>query len=103
MYRYRGSTVIGTATVTSSDEKEAEATRLWHMRLGHAGGKSLKNLSDQGLLKGVKACNLEFCEHCVKGKHTRVKFGTSIHNTKGCLGSFQNTFIGWEALFCNLC
>ncbi|XP_019240442.1 PREDICTED: uncharacterized protein LOC109220424 [Nicotiana attenuata] len=85
MYRYRGSTVIGTTIVTSSDEKEAESTRLWHMRLGHAGGKSLKTLSDQGLLKGVKTCNLEFCEHCVKGKQTRVKFGTAIYNTKGIL------------------
>ena len=28
---------------------------------------------------------MEFCEHCVKGKQTRVKFGTAIHNTKGIL------------------
>ena len=60
-------------------------TKLWHRRLRHAGGKSLKTLSDQGLLKGVKTCNLEFCEHCIKGKQTRVKFGTTIHNTKGIL------------------
>ena len=86
MYHYQGSTVIGTAATTSNDEKEAEMTKLWHMRLGHAGGKSLKTLSDQGLLKGVKTCNLEFCEHCIKGKQTRVKFGTAIHNTKGILG-----------------
>ncbi|XP_069152971.1 uncharacterized mitochondrial protein AtMg00300-like [Solanum lycopersicum] len=85
MYHYQGSTVIGTAATTSNDEKEAEMTKLWHMRLGHAGGKSLKTLSDQGLLKGVKTCNLEFCEHCIKGKQTRVKFGTAIHNTKGIL------------------
>ena len=85
MYHYQGSTVIGTATTTSNDEKEAERTKLWHMRVRHAGGKSLKNLSDQGLLKGVKTCNLEFCEHCIKGKQTRVKFGTVIHNTKGIL------------------
>nr|XP_016452294.1 PREDICTED: uncharacterized protein LOC107776867 [Nicotiana tabacum] len=45
MYHYHGSTVIGTATVTSSDDKEAEATKLWHMRLGHARGKFLKILS----------------------------------------------------------
>ena len=60
-------------------------TKLWHMHLGHAGEKSLKNLSNQGLLKGVKTCDLEFCEHCIKGKQTRVKFGTTIQNTKGIL------------------
>ena len=73
------------AIVASVDDKEAEVTRLWHMRLGHAGDKSLKTLSDQGLLKGVIPCKLEFCEHCVKGKQTIVKFGTAIHNTKGIL------------------
>ena len=85
-------------------------TKLWHMRLGHAGGKSLKTLSDQGFLKGVKTCNLEFCEHCIQGKQTTVKFGIGIHNTKGILitfirylGCFQNTFIRREALFCNFC
>ncbi|CAL9031518.1 unnamed protein product [Prunus brigantina] len=30
-------------------------------------------------------CKLEFCEHCVLGKQTRVKFGTAIHHTKGIL------------------
>ncbi|XP_015068647.1 uncharacterized protein LOC107013185 [Solanum pennellii] len=85
MYHYQGSTIIGTVTTTSNDEKEAEMTKLSRMRLGHAGGKSLKTLSDQGLLKGVKTCNLEFCEHCIKGKKTRVIFGTTIHNTKDIL------------------
>uniref|UniRef100_A0A3Q7GJ81 Reverse transcriptase Ty1/copia-type domain-containing protein n=1 Tax=Solanum lycopersicum TaxID=4081 RepID=A0A3Q7GJ81_SOLLC len=53
MYHSQGSTVIGTAATTSNDEKGTEMTKLWCMRLGHAGGKSLKTLSDQGLLKGV--------------------------------------------------
>uniref|UniRef100_A0A3Q7IGU6 Uncharacterized protein n=1 Tax=Solanum lycopersicum TaxID=4081 RepID=A0A3Q7IGU6_SOLLC len=78
-----GSTFIGIVTTTSNDEKEAEMTKLWHMCLGHAGEKSLKILSNQGLLKGVKTCDLEFCEHCFKGNQTTVKFGTSIHNSKG--------------------
>jgi len=37
------------------------------------------------LLKGTKACKLEFCEHCVLGKQRKVKFGTAIHNTKGIM------------------
>ena len=86
LYYYQCGIVTGVAaTVASVDDKEIEATRLWHMRLGHAGDKSLKTLSDQRLLKGVIPCKLEFCEHCVKGKQIRVKFGTSIHNTKGIL------------------
>ena len=52
-YHYHGSTVIGTAAVTSSSEKDAEATRLWHMRFWHAGGKFLKTLASQRLLKWI--------------------------------------------------
>ncbi|KAG6407711.1 hypothetical protein SASPL_130708 [Salvia splendens] len=37
LYYYQGSTVVGTvATTTSSNKKDAEATKLWHLRLGHA-------------------------------------------------------------------
>ena len=86
VYYFLRSTIIGTAAVAAStDDQGAEATRLWHMRLGHAGEKSLKLLMDQGLLKGARACKLEFCEHCIKGKKTRVKFGTAIHDTEGIL------------------
>lgn len=42
----------------------------------------MKTLLDQGLLKGVKSGYLDFYEHCVKGKKTRVKFRIVIHNTK---------------------
>ncbi|BBG99268.1 transposable element gene [Prunus dulcis] len=81
-----GSTVIGGAAVTeAADADSTDTTRLWHMRLGHAGEKALQGLVKQGLLKGAKACKLEFCEHCVLGKQTRVKFGTAIHHTKGIL------------------
>ena len=47
--------------------------------------KSLCFLAKQRLLKGTKACKIEFCEHCVLGKQQRVKFGIAIHNTKGIL------------------
>ncbi|CAL8990667.1 unnamed protein product, partial [Prunus brigantina] len=81
-----GSTVTGGAAVTeAADADSTDTTRLWHMRLGHAGEKALQGLVKQGLLKGAKACKLEFCEHCVLGKQTRVKFGTAIHHTKDIL------------------
>ena len=85
LYYYQGNAVVGVAAVASSDDRELKVTRLWHMRLGHAGEKSLNLLMNQGLLKGASVCKLDFCEHCVKGKQTRVKFGTAIHDTKGIL------------------
>ena len=63
------------ATTTSSIKKDIEATKLWHMRLGHVGELFLQILSKQGLLKGMKTCRLDFCEHCVMGKQGRVRFG----------------------------
>ena len=85
LYLYQGSTAVGTAAAVSEADKVAEMSRLWHMRLGHAGEKSLQTLAMQGLLKGVKTCKLDFCEQCVLGKQKRVKFGTAIHNTEGIL------------------
>ncbi|KAE8725113.1 hypothetical protein F3Y22_tig00009009pilonHSYRG00067 [Hibiscus syriacus] len=82
LYYYQGSTIIGAVAVASGGD-DLDATQLWHMRLGHAGEKSLQILAKKGLLKGAKACKLNFCEHCVLGKQKRVKFGTTIHNTKG--------------------
>ena len=85
LYLYQGSTAVGTAAAVSEVDKVAEMSRLWHMRLGHAGEKYLQTLAKQGLLKGAKTCKLDFCEQCVLGKQKRVKFGTAIHNTEGIL------------------
>ena len=85
LHHYQGSTAMGTAATVSEADKVAEMSRLWHMRLGHAGEKYLQTLAMQGLLKGAKTCKLEFCEPCVLGKQKRVKFGTAIHNTEGIL------------------
>ncbi|KAG6389166.1 hypothetical protein SASPL_150625 [Salvia splendens] len=73
LYYYQGSTVVGTVATTTSSKKDAEATKLWHLRLGHA----------------------EFCEHCVMGKQRRVKFGTAIHNTKGILDYVHSDVRVW--------
>ena len=85
LYLYQGKTTMDTVAAVSEADKVAEMSMLWHMRLGHAGEKSLQTLATQGLLKGAKICKLEFCEQCVLGKQTRVKFGTAIHNTEGIL------------------
>ena len=85
LYLYQGSTVAGITTAVPEADKVAEMSRLCHMRLGHAGEKSLQTLAMQGLLKDAKTCKLDFCEQCVLGKQKRVKFGTAIHNTEGIL------------------
>ena len=85
LYLYQGSTAVGTAAAVSEANKVAEMSRLWHMRLGHAGEKSLQTLAMQGLLKCAKTCKLDFGEECVLGKQKRVKFGTAIHKTEGIL------------------
>ena len=79
MYFFQGCAVMGMASMLT---EENDSTRLWNMRLGHAGEKVLMVLSKQGLLEGAKSCKLEFCEHCVLRKQTWVKFGTTIHCTK---------------------
>ena len=45
----------------------------------------MQTLTKQDVLKGAKTCKLKFCEHCVLRNKTKVKFGTTIHRTKGIL------------------
>ena len=68
LYLYQGSTAVGTTAAVSEADKVAEMSKLWHMRLGHAGEKSLQTLAMQGLLKCAKTCKLDFCEQCVLRK-----------------------------------
>ena len=42
-------------------------------------------LHKRNLLKGVKACKLDFCKYCVYGKQHRVNFKTDSHTSKGVL------------------
>ena len=108
LYFLDGYTVIGRAADSSSSDDEASDTsRLWHMRLGHVGEKTLQGLVKQGLLKGAKTGKLDFCKHCVMGKQTRVKFGTAIHRTKATLdyvhtdvwGPSKNASLGGKHYF----
>ena len=67
----------------------------------------MKALAKKGLLKGAKTCKLEFCEHCIFNKKTKVKSGTTIHRTKGVLdyvhtdvcGPLKNTSIKGKYYF----
>jgi hypothetical protein len=85
LYYLRGSTISGSAApVIPRDVSDCDASNLWHMRLGHMSEKSLAELSKRGLLEGYSE-NLKFCEHCIFGKHKRVKFNTSTHTTEKIL------------------
>jgi hypothetical protein len=45
----------------------------------------MSKLSRRGLLGSRKTCILRFCEHCVFGKQTRLRFSRSVHTTRGIL------------------
>jgi hypothetical protein len=49
-------------------------TTLWHHRLGHMSEKGMQILHKRNLFLDLKQIDLDFCEHCVYGKHKRVKF-----------------------------
>ena len=53
------------------------------MLLGHTSEIGMSILSKHGLLGDDKIGKLDFCEHYIYGKQTRVKFSTAIHRTKG--------------------
>ena len=90
-------TLIGTSItslVATVVNKENERAKLWHLRLGHVSERGLNKLSKQGLLRNDKLGTLEFCENCIFGKSNRVKFGNTIHKTKGILDYIQSDLWG---------
>jgi hypothetical protein len=83
LYFLDKSTVTGRVVISKSfKDDEADNSRLWHVRLRHAGEKALRGLVKKGLLKGAKTRKYGFYEHHILGKQTRVKFGTVVHNIK---------------------
>ncbi|KAL5583565.1 hypothetical protein UlMin_016007 [Ulmus minor] len=93
LYFLQGSTVIGTvATVVDSGNNPSVS--LWHKRLGHVSERGLIELKKQGLFGSVKLGGLDFCEHCVLGKATRVKFSKSSNTTKETLGYVHSDLWG---------
>ncbi|KAM1559758.1 hypothetical protein ACFX1X_003072 [Malus domestica] len=87
LYMLRGNTlengVVMVADEVQSDKSDLSA--LWNMRLGHVGEKTLQGLIKQGCLKGAKVGKIEFCKHCILGKQTKVKFGSTVNQMKGIL------------------
>ncbi|TXG70734.1 hypothetical protein EZV62_005669 [Acer yangbiense] len=53
------------AVSSNSDDEASDTSRLWHMRLGHVGEKTLQGLVKQGRLKGAKTEALMYASHIV--------------------------------------
>jgi len=82
IYRILGSTVVSRVAYVESND---DATKLWHLRLGHLNEHKMTELHKRGLLKGVQSCKLDLCDYYVLRKQTRVLFKVAEHTTKGIL------------------
>lgn len=94
LYVLQGTTVSGGAAVSTTSMSDSEVTKLWHMRLGHMSERGLTILSKRGLLCGQRTSNVDFCEHCIFGKHKRTSFGKGVHRTKGTLDYIHSDLWG---------
>jgi hypothetical protein len=74
--------VFPTIVVTSD---KCSDSKLWHMHLRHMSDLDMAELRNRGLLKGYISKEMDLCEHCIFGKHKRVKFNIVIHKSKAIL------------------
>ncbi|CAD6246447.1 unnamed protein product [Miscanthus lutarioriparius] len=82
LYVLRGSTLHGFVTAAAVSNDEPSKTNLWHMHLGHMSELGMAELINRDLLDGCTMGKMKFYEHCVFGKHKRIKFNASVHTTK---------------------
>lgn len=85
LYLLMGTTVHGELCVGVDSSKSLDATKLWHMRLGHTSEKNLELLRKKKKIKGEIFNKLNFCKECVLAKQTRVSFGDGMHTSKSVL------------------
>ena len=60
---------------------------LWHQRLGHIREKGLQLQHGKGMVEVMSNFSLNFVlfEHCVYGKHNRVRFPSGATREEGIL------------------
>jgi hypothetical protein len=53
----------------------------------HIGEKGLRTMHNKGIVEYFPECNLEvdFCEHCIYGKQSQVRFPSRVTREKGIL------------------
>lgn len=86
--------------------KAKNGSILWHKRLGHTSDQGLVELKKHQLIEGLTKVETGFCEHCLRGKAPRVKFGRSRNTTNGLfhyirpiMGSNKASIIKWCKVF----
>ena len=64
--------------------------------LGHIGEKGLQSLQGKGMVEGMFNCNSDFnfYEHCLYGKHNRVKFPFGATRSKEILELIHSDVFG---------
>jgi hypothetical protein len=69
---------------------------LWHERMGHIGEKGLRAMHNKGMVEGFPKCNLEvdFCEHCIYGKQSWVRFPSGVTRENGILELVHSDVFG---------
>ncbi|KAH9658981.1 hypothetical protein KPL70_023688 [Citrus sinensis] len=90
LYILAGSSPVQGISVSMTRDK----SKLWHMRLAHISERGLKELSNQGLFGNDKVTSLKFCEKCVFGKATRLKFTLGRKETKQTLNYIHSDLWG---------
>ena len=88
IYYLNGTTIIGHVAVASS--KEQDISKLWHMRLGHAGEKALQTLVNQEVFKGATTGKIDFGEHCILGKQKKCEVWYNYTPNKEHFGLCSN-------------
>lgn len=77
--------------------KNEATAMLWHKRLGHLNLQSIKKMRD-GAVNGIKftdsGAEIEYCETCAVGKHSRQPFPHSSTKTKHILELIHSDLVG---------
>ncbi|KAH9717204.1 hypothetical protein KPL71_021739 [Citrus sinensis] len=86
----------------SVTEKSEDKARLWHLRLGHMSERGLKELQKKRVFGSDKLNSLGFCEDCILGKASSLKFESAVHSTKKKLAYIHSDLWGPAQVRCML-
>jgi ribosomal protein L37E len=87
LYCLCGTIIIGDATIIYPSSN-SDDTNIWHIRFRHKSKQTLHELCKRCRLDEHNINKLQFCEHCVFGKHKRVSFNTTNPKSKSILSIF---------------
>ncbi|KAH9706020.1 Integrase catalytic domain-containing protein [Citrus sinensis] len=82
---------VGEANIT---DNRGNKSMLWHLRMGHMSERGLRELQNQEVFGKDQMEALGFCEDCILGKSSRLRFETAAHTTKEKLGYIHSDLWG---------